>query len=108
MSEQNKSCAVVVDSTAEEISISGISVEDLVIGYGSDIDLTHLVISLAKLIDTGEPNTLEMPSGAQDERVSLVLATICDIAEAYNANIEQVEEGTPKDIETWDGDYIPF
>ena len=108
MSEQTKSCAVAVDSTAEEISISGLSDEDLTIGYGSDIDLTELVMSLAKLIDTGLPISLEVPSEDQDERVFLVLATIGDIAGAYNASLEQAEESTSEETDTSADDDIPF
>ena len=108
MSEQTKSCAVVVDSTAEEISISGLSDEGLTIGYGSDIDLTQLVMSLAKLIDTGLPISLEMPSEDHDERVSLVLATIGDISGAYNASLEQAEGSTSEETDTSDDEDIPF
>ena len=107
MNEQTRSCAVIVNSTEEEISISGLSDEDLTIGYGSDIDLTQLVMSFAKLIDTGIPVSLGMPSDDHDERVALVLATIGDISGAYNASLGQAVENTSEEFDPSDDD-IPF
>ncbi|GHB93356.1 hypothetical protein [Cerasicoccus arenae] len=108
MSEKNRTCKIVVDSTAEEISISGLSSEDLTIGCESDIDFTELVLSLAKLIDKGEPLTLEMPAEESDEKTSLVLATIKNITEAYNASLEVAELSACAESDTSDDDDIPF
>ena len=47
MSKKPKSCNLVVDSSSEEISISGLTAEDLKIGYGGDIDLTDLIMGFA-------------------------------------------------------------
>jgi len=107
MSEQTKSCQLVVDPTKGEISISGLSDDDLTIGYESDIDLTDLVVSVVKLIDTGLPIALEMPSEDHGERVSLVLGTISDISDAFNASLSQEEESASEEPVGSDENFTP-
>lgn len=108
MSEEPRSCNLVVNPQSEEISISGLTPEDLTIEYGSDIDLTDLVMSFAKLIDTGESVSLEIPDDIEDEKVTMVLATIEDMAKAYNTSLEATEPGTADDSGAADEDDIPF
>ena len=108
MSEEPRSCNLAVNSDSEEILISGLTSEDLRIGYGSDIDLTDLVMSFAKLIDTGETVSLEMPSDVDHDKISLVLATIKDIADSYNSSLETSEAENAEESEPSDWDDIPF
>lgn len=108
MNEETRSCNLVVDSDSEEISISGLTSEDLTIEYGSDIDLTDLVISFAKLIDTGETVSLEMPSDVGDDKISLVLATITDVADSYNSSLETSQAESAEESEPADDSDIPF
>ena len=108
MSEPIESCALLVETAAAEISISGISSDDLTLEYEKDIDLTELVMSLSKRIDTGAPVILEMPTAEDDEKLTLVLGTIKDITEAYNASLEQPEEDSDNQSEASDGEDIPF
>ena len=108
MSEEPRKCNLVVNSDSEEISISGLSAEDLTIGYGNDIDLTELVMGFAKLIDTGESVSLEVPANVDDEKVELVVATIKDIADAYNKSLEATEADSSEGSGTLDEDDIPF
>lgn len=108
MSEQTKTCNIVVNSAVEEISISGLSSEDLTIGYKSDIDLTELVMAFAKLIDKGEPVLIEMPAEEDDEKLSLVLATINDIAKAYNSSLKPTESNAAVEPSHSNEDEVPF
>ncbi len=108
MSEQSESCALLVDAAASEISISGISNDAVKIEYEKDIDLTELVLSLSKRIDTGAPVILGMPSGEHDEKLTLVLETIKEITEAYNASLDQPEEDSDNDSEASDIGIVPF
>lgn len=102
MNETTKSCELLVDPAVAEISISGISDEDVVIRYENDIDLTGLVMTLSKRIDTGFSFAIKMPTAGNDDKLSLVLATIKDIVEAYNASVEQLQDG----CESADDDFF--
>jgi len=108
MSEETRSCNLAVDTDSERVLISGLTSEDLTIEYGSDIDLTDLVMSFAKLIDTGETVSLEIPDGVEDEKIKMVLATIDDIAKAYNTSVEATEPEDSDDSGATDEDDIPF
>lgn len=111
MSEEPKSCKLIVNSDSEEILISGLTSEDLTIGYGSDIDLTELVMGLAKLIDTEETVSLDTPDDLEDEKVAMVIATVKDIAKAYNTSLETSVADIPKeeiDIPDFEDDEPPF
>lgn len=107
MSEQTETSKLTVDSTDSTISISGIATEDVIIAYEKDIDLTELVMIFSKRIDTGAAISIEMPPDNQDEKVALVLSTIQQIVEAYNASLEQPKEDCETVSET-DDDDIPF
>jgi hypothetical protein len=97
MNEKTKLCELHVDPVASKISISGISDELVVIGYENDIDLTGLVMTLSKQIDSGFSFTIKMPAAGTDDKLSLVLSTINDIVDSYNASLQQPQDGSESD-----------
>lgn len=111
MSEVSRSCNLVINSDSEEISVSGLTSEDLTIGYGKDIDLTDLVVGFAKLIDTGETVSLEIPDDIEGEKLAMVLATIKDITDAYNSSLKTSEADIEEeviDMPDFEDDEPPF
>jgi hypothetical protein len=92
MSEETESCTLSIEATVDEIHISGISDEVIVIGYEGDIELTDFVTCLSKRIDSGHPIELDRPEDQEDAKLNIILDTIFKIIEEYNASIEQAEE----------------
>jgi hypothetical protein len=94
MPTNSDKCTLSVNQEASTVILSGITEDPLTISYAKDIELTELIIILSKRIDEGKPIELEAPTN-EDEKISLIINTISEIIDEYNANttLQEVVEG---------------
>jgi|GEM_PF-2569137 len=105
MSEETTSCTISIEQTVDQIHISGISNEVIIIGYEGDIELTDFVTCLSNRIDSGEPIELDKPEVQDDAKLTIIIDTIFTIIEEYNSSIEQAEVAEALDEVVDFGDF---
>ena len=95
------------DTESNEISIIGISQESIVIKSDVDIDLTSLVVGLSKRIDSAVPVHLDLPQIGDNEKLSIIVKTISEIIDEYNACLKSEKE-EEEDLPEFDDEDVPF
>ena len=108
MSTDPETINLTFDDNKKEIVVEGIYTKNIVIRYDIDIDLTPLVVGLSKRIDAAVPIKLERPTIEENEKLSLVVDTVSEIIDEYNACLGNDEEAEEKiDIPNF-GDEEPL
>lgn len=84
-------CELQIDQDGEQIGISGLQDDDIIIDISNDVDFTEMVSLLSNLINRNEEIELTKTE-VEDEKIRLIVGTITDIISSFNHNLDKGDE----------------